>query len=456
VRGHVLNVFLWLADDSNKKIDTTSAITHPMIGCLMQCLRRSKLLLPSMSVLQVLIRDTRSSAVLLSQLQSHGFIHHLLAMFSTVLACSLPIDVAFAVVYTISALATHQAAIELLVNEGLLMMIGDTTQPFFRQLNRFYTEQGERDPWHVIWCQMLRVVNGVALTLAPSSRPVLEQVFQVVGLHHRRFVSVLSVSSPTVLTIGRMEEVEQMTALLAQLGHQTRLWRFALRHRCDDLQERVRFLLQQYALLLIHQNELKECVRPVAADERKDAERALTQPEQDGLVSVFTLVNSRFERNAQLLITAILASCTSLMHSLTPRTLDTLEKPVALFSPQTDMPTTPLPQPPLSILTKLLQLCASGLRYFDAKRELSDHLRDTFFLLAYQCMTTLIDHVAIYDATWSSAVDEILRANLRRNLSEELKSVLEEFKAVPDLAEKREFLDTTNAIMEASGLRVLT
>eukprot|EP00808_Paulinella_micropora_P021393 g82642.t1 len=117
-------------------------------------------------------------------------------------------------------LATRTWGASLLIQQSLMLFLCNAPWLQIKRSNlvlRPYIGAAgstKRNPWHEVWCSILRLVTTVLRTLGPQSEKTILQALEFFQAYEGRMVGAMR--DPEI-TLGRLEEVERISSLLFEL-----------------------------------------------------------------------------------------------------------------------------------------------------------------------------------------------------------------------------------------------
>jgi hypothetical protein len=133
-----------------------------------------------------------------------------------------------------------------------------------------YEEFGARNTWHKVWCAMIRLVTCLMSQLH-AEQNFADTALEFLHVYHDRLSLAISDGARSELTMGRLEEIEQVTSLLYDMEKLNPQWRFRMPAFAKEHERKVLTLSYCYAKLLKDPPELQLRAKAVSPEERKSA-----------------------------------------------------------------------------------------------------------------------------------------------------------------------------------------
>jgi hypothetical protein len=474
----LLSTILTLLKTEGKWSEDLAQKTMLILPNVLACLEFSTLKITSLAILEVICRNYLDSQVLLSQLTVHGTISRLVNDLSFVLNSQKDSDLAQAILVLFLTLAQTQTMSEVLAVHQIMMAICNESFAIFATQKMFpYSEQGERNGWHKVWCYALSLVSTLLQSLGVAEKFV-DQVFQFVWMYQDRVVKVLdfsqtrktdishelkekamakksslsSTSAPSqsgsstdhpCLSIASLDETERVTALMWALGRYQTRWQFSMDRLATRLQLLTLKNIQSATLLLVHSPQLIKWSTPVSVAERKAHKKPTrnvdgkpapivppspSKPATDSAAGdIIKISDMPFVGKIESLVWHILRNSLSLASRLTPAKygqsdLDMIDEDDGsstfqpLFTPQID--TNFHETPSLGTLLSCLHICNVNLRKLLVTNDSGAQISMLLYIIEHT-IHIVMAHIGVYITPKYS---ELVRRKVRDELGTEIET----------------------------------
>ncbi len=134
---------------------------------------------------------------------------------------------------------------------------------------RPYLADGSRNPWHRVWCTCLSLVTHLLRARRGRDHQLVDQVLGFLKQYRGRVHAALDSSRVDHLTLGKLEEVERLTALIYEVEKTGLEWRVRHSELARTHERLLLSLKHAYTQLLRDPSKLNDRALAVSAEEQK-------------------------------------------------------------------------------------------------------------------------------------------------------------------------------------------